>query len=80
MQLFDGHGGVSAAEFARDNLLELVVSSDNFSTRPGEALVRRPSSSVCSNQLMAGMVIVRALIALLSGAEHGFPGPGRALL
>lgn len=39
LQVFDGHGGVSAAEFARDNLLELVISNECFSLRPGEALV-----------------------------------------
>lgn len=40
LQVFDGHGGVEAAHFARDNLLDLVLGDTSFSSHPGLAMVR----------------------------------------
>lgn len=39
-QVFDGHGGATAAEFARDNLLQAVVEHPGFPTDLATCLVR----------------------------------------
>ena len=36
--MFDGHGGISAAEFARKNLLGMLLAHAAFPGRPAEAL------------------------------------------
>ena len=43
MQLFDGHGGAEAANYARDHLASLLLEDHNFHAHPGEALVNYSS-------------------------------------
>jgi serine/threonine protein phosphatase PrpC len=38
-QVFDGHGGAAAAQFAQENMLELLVEQPSFLESPFQALV-----------------------------------------
>jgi serine/threonine protein phosphatase PrpC len=55
-QVFDGHGGVSAAAFAERHLLQALLSQTCFLEKPADALVsqrlpaQRPMHSSCSSE------------------------------
>ncbi len=40
MQVFDGHGGSSAAQFAEEHLLQALLTQTSFPAKPADALVR----------------------------------------
>lgn len=40
LQVFDGHGGTTAAQFAKENMLDLLVEQPTFPDSPFAALVR----------------------------------------
>ena len=40
MQVFDGHNGAHAAQFASDHLLEYLVADDGYPAKLRRALVR----------------------------------------
>lgn len=65
LQVFDGHGGVTAAEFASQHLLEYTTEATSFPSHLSEALVR-PSSSpghICNTrQLQRGKLRVLVLL------------------
>ena len=44
-QVFDGHGGVTAAEFASRHLLDFTLAAAAFPSHPSDALVRNSSLS-----------------------------------
>ena len=39
IQVFDGHGGVSAAAFAERHLLDALLSQTSFPAKPADSLV-----------------------------------------
>lgn len=52
VQVFDGHGGESASEFAAEHLLQQVISDERFPQDTNQALVRTLVPAFSAGQSM----------------------------
>lgn len=66
MQVFDGHNGTSAAQFAAEHMAQFLLSDSSFSNKPSVALVR-----LCPKIANTPALSLKALTAVVNaGCYH----------